>query len=503
MQKLNCFLLFLSVLLPSLAKIKVNTTTRQMVDEYGRIRFYHGVNAIYKVFPFLPITTHFDKDDSLSDEDFSNLKNWGLTFIRLYMPWEGVEPIRGQYNYTLLNEIQKIVQRAQKYNITILLDAHQDLLSKKFCGEGIPEWAVLSNTSFPKPVRSEISRDELGYPIIEDCLNITFAKYYFSYDLGQTFEDLYTNKENLADSFAAFWRQVASQFKNEPNVIGYEILNEPFFANLYGNLKEVIDFGYGDYHFLQPFYRKVHDLVREVDNETLLFFENIVMAMTVGFTEGPGGVEYNDRQLYSYHVYCGFTPTDLFMKYICQGIDWFQFNGKLSKAKDLGFATFLTEFGALFSSDREIDEIAHVAQKAENNWQSWAYWQFKNFHDITTSSLGSQEGFYHENGTLQEGKVKALAVTYMYALCGEPVTNNFDRGTGNYKVEFVPKACGNGKNSEIYISEDYYYKGGFSFRFDGCGQENCYLRNLEERFYYEVVVPEGVTGKVSLEITPK
>jgi len=403
-----CILFFSCFFHPSFSKVKVNTTTRLMVDEYDRVRFYHGVNAIYKIFPFIPTSTHFDMEDSLSEEDFANLKKWGLTFIRLYMPWEGVEPIRGQYNYTLLDEIQKLVRTAQTYNITILLDAHQDLLSKKFCGEGIPDWAVLSNSSFPKPVRSDISRDEFGYPIIEDCLNITFAKYYFSYDIGQTFEDLYTNKANLADSFAAFWREVASKFKNETNVLGYEILNEPFFASLYQNWLEVVDTGYGDYHFLQPFYRKVHDSVREIDNETLLFFENIVMALTVGFTEGPGGVEYNDRQIFSYHVYCGFTPNSTLMKYFCQGVDWFQYHGKLSKAESLGFGTFLTEFGALFNSDDEVAEIGNVARTAENKLQSWAYWQFKNFHDITTSSLGSQEGFYLENGDLQEGKDKGI-----------------------------------------------------------------------------------------------
>ena len=32
--------------------------------------------------------------------------------------------------------------RAGKYGIYSLLDAHQDVLSQKFCGEGIPDWAV-------------------------------------------------------------------------------------------------------------------------------------------------------------------------------------------------------------------------------------------------------------------------------------------------------------------------------------------------------------------------
>ena len=32
--------------------------------------------------------------------------------------------------------------RAADYNISVLLDMHQDVLSAKFCGEGAPDWAI-------------------------------------------------------------------------------------------------------------------------------------------------------------------------------------------------------------------------------------------------------------------------------------------------------------------------------------------------------------------------
>ena len=41
------------------------------------------------------------------------------------------------------------VYRASKYGIYTLLDAHQDVLSEKFCGEGIPDWAVDSGCKTP------------------------------------------------------------------------------------------------------------------------------------------------------------------------------------------------------------------------------------------------------------------------------------------------------------------------------------------------------------------
>jgi endoglycosylceramidase len=47
------------------AHIKVDTQNSLLKDEFGRYRFYHGVNTVYKVFPFYPITDHFDSNNSL------------------------------------------------------------------------------------------------------------------------------------------------------------------------------------------------------------------------------------------------------------------------------------------------------------------------------------------------------------------------------------------------------------------------------------------------------
>lgn len=39
---------------------------------------------------------------------------------------------------------------------------------------------------------------------------------------------MYGNVDGLLDAFAAYWKRVVEEYKDEPNVIGYEIMNEPW-----------------------------------------------------------------------------------------------------------------------------------------------------------------------------------------------------------------------------------------------------------------------------------
>jgi len=77
---------------------------------------------------------HFDANYSLSDMDLENLRGWGFNVIRLHVAWEGVEPHKGVWNYTYIEKLREVVQKCNKYGIYVILDAHQDLFNRQFCG---------------------------------------------------------------------------------------------------------------------------------------------------------------------------------------------------------------------------------------------------------------------------------------------------------------------------------------------------------------------------------
>ena len=169
--------------------ISIDVASRNFVDSLGRTRIFHGMNAVYKIAPWFPATTGFDSTTTLSRIDAKNLKSWGLNLVRLGVMWPGVEPTQGNYNSSYLDEIQTIVDNLQSEEIYVILDFHQDIFHRKYCGEGVPDYVYeLCKSSepegtapFPQPaVNASYPLDEDGNPTLESCLSKSFITYYFS-----------------------------------------------------------------------------------------------------------------------------------------------------------------------------------------------------------------------------------------------------------------------------------------------------------------------------------
>lgn len=181
----------------NLPKILVDPNTNHFVDEFGRVRLFHGVNVVYKVPPFLPNLTDFDPQNSLTPDDLANLNQWGFNVIRFYAAWMGVYPHSStEVNYEYLAQLSKTVSMMEDHDIYSLLDCHQDIFSRFFCGEGVPDWlATLEGNqtlaAFPFPLALNITRDvDTGYPVLEECLKRSFSAYYLTDAVANGFKML-------------------------------------------------------------------------------------------------------------------------------------------------------------------------------------------------------------------------------------------------------------------------------------------------------------------------
>merc|ERR1719487_1291645 len=460
----------------ALSPIGWDPTVRQYVDDAGRARLFHGVNVVYKKAPWYPPYFPIDSDKSFGDADMKDLRRWGHNVVRLGVMWPGVEPSRGHIDQTYLRRMKDIVEQLGEHGIYSIIDLHQDVGSRRFCGEGIPEHYVdelLQNETsamsraqpFPLPRFPEMKMGENGYPSLEDCLKNNFGDYYDSEKVGALFKELYTPGTPLNDGFLKYWDVVSKTFRNSKEVIAYELLNEPPTECL----TDPTDCRHDKYpyrighqqedKYLVPLYQAAAARIRKNDQKHLIFYESTFYPKifdTDAFGAPPLGSD--PLQALSYHIYCpiGWVMDDQACKAV-QALYEHQFTPFLDKNPGVG--GFLTEFGAISGSSSDLANVDRLLDWADSAFQSWAYWQYKFYHDYTT--MNQNEAFYDRNGDLETLKVKTLSRTYPQAIAGVPVHMAFNKKSGRFDLEYKPNLnCT--KNTEIYMNTHLYYPHGYS-----------------------------------------
>ena len=129
----------------------MNRTGNRITDDKGRTLILRGVNlggsSKVPAGPQNPpenvsfVGRPFPPEEA--EEHFEKLKNWGLSFIRLVISWEALEHSGpGIYDESYLAYLRKILLAAEKKDISVLIDPHQDVWSRWTGGDGAPAWTL-------------------------------------------------------------------------------------------------------------------------------------------------------------------------------------------------------------------------------------------------------------------------------------------------------------------------------------------------------------------------
>jgi len=230
----------------SLASGLIKAEGHSFKDAQGRCVLLRGVDLSNsaKVPPFNPLPRL-----SL----LPKMREWGINNIRLAFIWEAFEPEAGHYNFAYLDMLAQIVDAAGKVGITSIIDFHSDAFSRYSvggCGSGFPKWAIPPNVApwipstvplcsiWPATSAAESLFPESGY--------------------HQTVEAFYNNTYGARTRFLEAWIQIARYFRNNKNIIAYDILNEPW-----GNEKSQ----------LAPLYEDTTRAIRSEDPDVILMIE--------------------------------------------------------------------------------------------------------------------------------------------------------------------------------------------------------------------------------------
>jgi endoglycosylceramidase len=78
-----------------------------------------------------------------------------------------------------------------------------------------------------------MKEDADGNPLISECHKHPFFMYYPSPTVSSAWSYFFENKDGVQDKMMRYWEVVSGHFKDNPNIIGYDILNEPWVGNLH------------------------------------------------------------------------------------------------------------------------------------------------------------------------------------------------------------------------------------------------------------------------------
>lgn len=398
-------------------------------DSKGRIVYFRGVNigSSAKLPPFLPF------DDP---KWWDLLASWGYNMVRLTIFWEAVEPEPGVYDQEYLDKVEEMVDEASKRGIYILLDMHQDQYSRHLKGDGAPYWAL------PKGVDPKDNGGIAG--------KYWFSSYFVSSDVRLSFANFFQS-DYLKEHYYNSWKEVAKRVGNNPYVLGYDIMNEPF-GGLIPN-----DDGKFENVYLSPFYQEAIYSIREVDPDAIGFIEPAIVDLYASKLRPFD----NDGLVYAAHLYRSFSWRawlDPINKIV-------SFDSLLDlqrdKAEELGMPLFVGEFGVpwdispLWNRDRQVND----AMKAlEENFISSAYWDFS----VENGSVWNEEDYsiIDDHGTPRGLEVNVRP--YVRRLFGSPIYQSFDPYSKEYSLAF--EGCPEYPckiPTIVYVPEDVHYPKGF------------------------------------------
>lgn len=368
---------------------------RWLLDTTGRVVTLHGVNEVAKSAPYYPGAFGFGADDA----EFLASQNFNA--VRLGVEFQGLIPQPGQISQSYIDAIATTVEQLTAERIYVLLDFHQDGFGPKYRGNGFPAWMSLDD----------------GLPNPPDA---TFPLYYVQNPaLQRAFESFWGNRigpdgVGLQDHFVDGLSAVVQRFKDQPYVLGYELMNEPWPGATWQPCTDnATTCAQMEQNLLAPFYRKATDAVRTITTKQQVFVEPFVLFNFGALpTSLPGAGRGNTLSFHSYALDVAHEEAV---------VDF-----AVAAAERDGVPPVATEFGATL----DVTILDRVTGQLDDALVSWMFWAY-NEEIITNRSAPASLSRVRDRAAFE-----ALVRPYPMAVTGTPTAAHFEPATSVYTLSY-------------------------------------------------------------------
>ncbi len=176
-----------------------------------------------------------------ADEHFRRLRSWGFDHLRLLVGWEAIEHAGpGIYDEEYLDYLHGIAEKANDCGLSLVIDAHQDVWSRFTGGDGAPGWTLeaagFDLTRF-MDTGAALLHQMRGDPLprmiwptngVKLAAATMFTLFFGGADFAPNTRLMgEPAQEILQRRYIQAVCKTARRLRDLPNVVGYEIMNEP------------------------------------------------------------------------------------------------------------------------------------------------------------------------------------------------------------------------------------------------------------------------------------
>jgi endoglycosylceramidase len=372
------------------------------VDPSGRVLLLHGINIVEKSAPYYPSAAGFSNADAVW------LANNGFRVVRVGILATGLMPTPGVIDERYIAHIAQTVRDLGRHGIYTLLDFHQDGYGPEVGDDGFPAW--MTNTG-------NAVNNHVGFPLyyIEDpATQQAFQSFWNNADA--------TDGTSLQNDYVSMFHAVAQRFANNPDILGYDVFNEPWPGNTWQSCatpptacKSL------DLSELAPVYAKVVAGIRSAGDSHLVFGEPFSL-FNYGLAPTNIPLPGDDPQTgMSFHMYT-LAPAQE-PDVIAKAVKW---------SHTTGGALLNTEWGAV----RDATDIERQADELDAGLVPWIFWSMGEVvNNLELPPTGSN---------LTTSTVDALVQPYPLAVAGTPKRLTYTPADGTLSFRWSTSKPGGG-----------------------------------------------------------
>jgi endoglycosylceramidase len=285
------------------------------------------------------------------------------------------------------------------------------------------------------------------------------------HDIGnqQAWDQLWANQNGEQEAVIQGWKVLWERYKDEPAVVGYNLLNEPEQRNVSGTTDEFVR------DHLNPFYRQAIDELRTIDDRHLVFFQ-------------PPMGQHNrvpigrDRVVYAPHYYPNLLRYLFLADFSTRGYEAMM-ERFADDARRHDAPLLIGEFGMPWDANRDGDasleaSFQNLERTAINLFDQYQVgfsrpWfsddrtgmRIRDRH-LTWAVIKGTEGFAGEERRFITDEV---ARPYPRKLGGSLTSFAYNPSTRAFTLRYTPSSAGG--YTELYVPRTRHYAGGFSVSF--------------------------------------